>query len=275
MPRSRTLVALSCMLVVAAIALGGAAVTVRAEEPTTHTVRWGETLSSIAYRYHVTLRGLVEANNLRSANVIYAGQRLIIPEESPVTLHVVRPGDSLLTIAREYGVSIWAIAKRNNIYNVNLVFVGQSLAIPLPEEAAPTPTAPPAARATPTPAAEPATAAAGPATAAVPQAGAAQEAIVIASPKQGTTASSPLTVTGWAAAAENTLALDILDEKGVRVGQGFAIIDAEMGEFGPFEGTVAFNGLSKAQEGLLQVYSVSPSSGAIEHLSSVTVRLRP
>lgn len=268
MPRSRTLVALSCMLVVAAIALGGAAVTVRAEEPTTHTVRWGETLSSIAYRYHVTLRGLVEANNLRSANVIYAGQRLIIPEESPVTLHVVRPGDSLLTIAREYGVSIWAIAKRNNIYNVNLVFVGQSLAIPLPEEAAPTPTAPPAARATPTPAV-------GPATAAVPQAGAAQEAIVIASPKEGATASSPLTVTGWAAAAENTLALDILDEKGVRVGQGFAIIDAEMGEFGPFEGTVAFNGLSKAQEGLLQVYSVSPSSGAIEHLSSVTVRLRP
>jgi len=44
-----------------------------------HVVAWGETLSSIALRYGVSLRSLMRANNLRSANRILAGQRLIIP----------------------------------------------------------------------------------------------------------------------------------------------------------------------------------------------------
>jgi len=44
--------------------------------------------------------------------------------------YVVRPGDTLAWIAQKYGVSVQALAAANNIYNVNIIYVGQVLAIP-------------------------------------------------------------------------------------------------------------------------------------------------
>lgn len=44
-----------------------------------HTVRHGETLSSIAYHYGTTVWVIARANGLRNPHYIYAGQRLIIP----------------------------------------------------------------------------------------------------------------------------------------------------------------------------------------------------
>ncbi len=52
-----------------------------APPPTTvHTVTYGETLYLIALRYGVSIRALIEANNLPNPNVIYVGQRLVIPQ---------------------------------------------------------------------------------------------------------------------------------------------------------------------------------------------------
>ncbi|MFQ6014778.1 MAG: LysM peptidoglycan-binding domain-containing protein [Anaerolineae bacterium] len=47
--------------------------------PRVHVVRRGETLYQIAVRYGVSMTAIVQANGLRSANRIYAGQRLTIP----------------------------------------------------------------------------------------------------------------------------------------------------------------------------------------------------
>jgi LysM repeat protein len=44
-----------------------------------HQVQAGETLASIAGRYRVTTGALMQANKLRNANLIYVGQRLVIP----------------------------------------------------------------------------------------------------------------------------------------------------------------------------------------------------
>ena len=58
--------------------------------------------------------------------------------------HIVESGDTLARIAREYGVSIEAIASANNIVNPNLIFIGQSLTIPdgsTTPQPQPTPTA--------------------------------------------------------------------------------------------------------------------------------------
>ena len=260
-----------------------------ADEPVYHTVQYGETVASIAGRYGVSVQSLVAANELESANVIYVGQRLVIPPAAPVVAtHIVQPGESLLTIGRRYGVSIWAIAERNNIRNVNLLFVGQRLVIPSGDEPEPTltptrtPTPPPTHTPTPTPTATATptqpptrtpTATATSAPTATPV-WAAQEAIVIAEPAADARVTSPLTVTGWGSAFENSLALHVLDDEGRLIGQGFAVVDAEFGQFGPYEGTVAFQAPAGAEFGRVQVFRTSPRDGAIEHLASVSVRFR-
>jgi len=50
-----------------------------AQEPTTHVVRRGETLYSIARRYGTTVSAIMVANGLANPNRIYVGQRLVIP----------------------------------------------------------------------------------------------------------------------------------------------------------------------------------------------------
>ena len=44
-----------------------------------HNVVWGETLTSISWRYSVNMWDIARANNIYNLNLIYAGQRLCIP----------------------------------------------------------------------------------------------------------------------------------------------------------------------------------------------------
>ncbi len=44
-----------------------------------YTVRWGDTLSGIAWRFGVNMWSIVHANRIANPNCIYAGQRLYIP----------------------------------------------------------------------------------------------------------------------------------------------------------------------------------------------------
>jgi putative chitinase len=104
-----------------------------------HRVRWGETLSGIAVRYCTTVWAIQNANGIWNPNLIYAGQVLYIPTgwcgyhppyHGTCGVYTVRWGDTLHGIARYYGVSAWAIAAANHIYNLNLIYAGQRLVIP-------------------------------------------------------------------------------------------------------------------------------------------------
>ncbi len=44
--------------------------------------------------------------------------------------HTVMPGETIYCIARAYGVSPWEVALRNHLIRVNLLHVGEVLAIP-------------------------------------------------------------------------------------------------------------------------------------------------
>ena len=106
-----------------------------------YTVQWGDTLSSIAVRYGTTVYAISQANGIVNPNLIYAGQVLWIPTGyQPPTVtppvvqcrayHTVNWGETLYRIGAWYGVSPWAIAQANRIYNLNLIYSGQTLCIP-------------------------------------------------------------------------------------------------------------------------------------------------
>ncbi|GAB4543280.1 MAG: hypothetical protein Kow0063_36310 [Anaerolineae bacterium] len=107
-----------------------------------HKVRRGETLFSIGRMYHVNPYTICHVNKLRNCDHIYAGQSLWIPDSSGprppydqcrcAAYHTVRYGQTLYSISRYYGVSMWAIARCNKIYNLNRIYAGQRLCIPDP-----------------------------------------------------------------------------------------------------------------------------------------------
>ncbi len=107
---------------------------------TWHIVRRGETLYSIARRYGVPYREIKKANHLRS-NLIRPGWRLLIPlsAASPSysrkrrtvrgrIIHIVRPGETLYSISKKYGVSVRYI-KRLNSLRSNIIRPGDRLVI--------------------------------------------------------------------------------------------------------------------------------------------------
>lgn len=105
------------------------------QETTTYIVKAGDTLYKIANKYNTTVAELVELNNLPNFN-LSINQELKVPvqnngadENDNYVLYTVKKGDNLYSIANEYGVSVEAIKKENNLTS-NLLSVGQILKIP-------------------------------------------------------------------------------------------------------------------------------------------------
>ncbi|MGJ3240475.1 MAG: LysM peptidoglycan-binding domain-containing protein [Anaerolineae bacterium] len=129
--------------------------------PQTHIVQPGETLSTIASLYQISVDVLVEQNEISNTNAIYAGQVLtitstsdvptaenIIPTEAPTVaevtandlpmisgnIHVVQSGETLFRIAVGYGLTTQELAQANGIIDPTVIYSGQQLIIPnLPE----------------------------------------------------------------------------------------------------------------------------------------------
>lgn len=118
-----------------------------------HPVREGETLAGIATAYGVEVRDLVRENGLSGEASLEPGMTLKIPGEhagsgSPVDdgatvdrgqaserrletsrVHQVRPGETLSSISRRYGVAVSSIRSANGL-NSDVIRPGQRLRIP-------------------------------------------------------------------------------------------------------------------------------------------------
>ena len=143
-----------------------------------HTVRKGETLSSISRKYGVSVTQLRSMNRLHS-NSLKIGQKLLVkkgttivvkagppiqdstatasvvnptdstannsalepvvvnkdttvvtPAPPVIRTHIVKKGDTLSSIARQYGTTAAALASYNHLSNVNAIQIGQKIKIP-------------------------------------------------------------------------------------------------------------------------------------------------
>lgn len=104
-----------------------------------YTVKKGDSLYSIANKYNTTVQEIMNLNYLTNTN-LSVGQVLRIPEnylsDDELTLpnyinYVVKKGDSLYSIAREYNISVDTLMKDNSLTNTNLS-IGQSLKVRVP-----------------------------------------------------------------------------------------------------------------------------------------------
>ncbi len=117
-----------------------------------HKIKSGETLSHISNRYRTTVALIKEVNNIRGTQ-IRAGKYLMVPtatkslqsytlsanarkqkiqntnRKGTKHVHIVRPGQSLWSISRSYGVSTRALAKWNGMAPIDTLKVGQKLVV--------------------------------------------------------------------------------------------------------------------------------------------------
>ena len=97
-----------------------------------YTVASGDTLSTIAARFHLRVGELKSLNNM-TGNTIRTGQRLVVRKPKTVAqtlVHKVASGETLSGIALRYSSSVTAIRKRNKLNNSS-IRIGQKLLIPI------------------------------------------------------------------------------------------------------------------------------------------------
>ncbi|MGQ9598613.1 MAG: LysM peptidoglycan-binding domain-containing protein [Anaerolineae bacterium] len=121
-------------MVLCGLALIGTVVPAHAQGPV-HVVQQGETLSSIAARYGTTVQAIAQANGLSNLNLVYVGQRLVIPTGgssviAPGGTYTVRAGDTLWSIAVRHGTTVPTLMQANGLTNASYLYVGQRLTIP-------------------------------------------------------------------------------------------------------------------------------------------------
>ncbi|MCL5408435.1 MAG: LysM peptidoglycan-binding domain-containing protein [Candidatus Omnitrophica bacterium] len=109
-----------------------------------YTIQWGDTLSSIASRYGVSIGWLERVNGIQNPYDLRMGQRLIVGQyinqsyNTPVETnysnysnkyYIVQWGNTLDSIAARYGVSIGWLERVNGIHNPYDLRMGQRLIV--------------------------------------------------------------------------------------------------------------------------------------------------
>lgn len=112
--------------------IGGADVTSNPSpggEMIEYVVESGDTLSSVAEKFDISLNTILWANEVSSKSVIRKGQKLIILPVSG-TIHLVRNGDTLGALAKTYKADVEDIVEFNNLSDEGDIFIGDVLVIP-------------------------------------------------------------------------------------------------------------------------------------------------
>jgi LysM repeat protein len=111
-----------------------------------HIVQRGESFSSIAPKYHVSVKALQAANPTVNPTGMQIGQKLVIPPATAGAVngqsvgtaptagnaeqtYVVKAGDNLTKIADRFGTTIAAIKRANNL-TTDRIMAGDKLKIP-------------------------------------------------------------------------------------------------------------------------------------------------
>lgn len=94
-----------------------------------YEVKSGDTVSSVADDFGISVNTLLWANDLTSKSKLKIGQKLIILPVSGV-LHHIKSGDTVLALALKYKASSKEIVEFNELASDDDIFIGDILIIP-------------------------------------------------------------------------------------------------------------------------------------------------
>jgi LysM repeat protein len=112
-----------------------------------YTIGTGDTVSSIASKFGVSVQAILSANGLGWSSVIFPGRTLTIPVAGPAEVvetvaavapiasstvtenYTIKSGDTLSGIATKFGVSVASLLSANNMSLSSIIFGGQTLKI--------------------------------------------------------------------------------------------------------------------------------------------------
>jgi len=98
-------------------------------------------------------------------------------------------------------------------------------------------------------------------------------AVSISEPVAGASLTTSAEVRGTATAFENQVTVQVLDARGNVLGQQQALVQAAVGQAGPFQVVVPFPQVTVSQEGTVRASVVNPKDGSGAAEASVKVRL--
>lgn len=94
-----------------------------------YIVKTGDTISTIAAEFEISVSSILWENNLSSYSVIRPGDKLAILPFSGVS-HAIQSGETLSSIAKKYEVEESAIIESNKLTDSSKIAVGQKLLVP-------------------------------------------------------------------------------------------------------------------------------------------------
>jgi LysM repeat protein len=105
-----------------------------------HVVKKGENLNAIAKKYRVKVSALRQINSLNSSSVIHPGQTIKLMKDnnkgkrttasSSGKFHTVRRGETLISIAKKYNVSLPLLMEKNKLSFKSILVAGRQIVIP-------------------------------------------------------------------------------------------------------------------------------------------------
>lgn len=124
----------SLLLLLAAALLFGVSRAAAQSEGPIYIVQPGDTLSTIAARFNITLEELMAANEITDPNVLSAGQQLTIPGLEGVTgvldTELINFGDSFRSLLRRTQVPAAMLRRLNHLVSPSEFYVGATMIIP-------------------------------------------------------------------------------------------------------------------------------------------------
>lgn len=117
------------------IRIPGASAATAGNSLAVYKVKSGDTISGIASKHEVSTGAVLAANGLSRTSRIYPGQELLVPVSGvtgscgKATVHEVKSGESIYSIAKRYSVSCEEVLSLNGLSSSAVIYPGQMIAV--------------------------------------------------------------------------------------------------------------------------------------------------